>query len=58
MRWFHVTKKQHNTRTDVSGKDTDRKTVKQKNEVNFPMKLEVTHRKARDFHLGTFVKEC
>ena len=57
MRWFHVTKKQHNTRSDLSGKDTDGKAVKQKNEVNFPMKLEVTHRKVRYFQVGKFVKK-
>ena len=51
MRWFHVTKKQSNNR-EPSGKENDGKKVQSKNEVNFPMKLQVIHRKSRDFQFG------
>jgi hypothetical protein len=49
MRWFHVTKKQSKR---TSGKELDNKVSQSKSEVNFPMKLEITHRKKRDYHFG------
>ena len=52
MRWFHVIKKQPNNRNESLVKESDTKANQPKNEVLYPMKLEVIHRKLRDFRLG------
>ena len=50
MRWFHVTKKQSPSGTDATIKDTPSKRLPA--EVYFPMKLNVVHRKMRQYQTG------